>query len=121
MKKRNIWKKISGRAAVGTLAVSIILPAQAATEAARATYLEYFNAYRVYEGTKSAAVTVGGSAYDDRGMAMNAHLVAGVISNNGGSKYGYWNITGYDANARAESGFLDGVIQYVHNCEIGHV
>ena len=120
MRKRNIWKKISGAAAVGVMAVSIILPVQAATEAARATYyLEHFNEYRVYEGTKSAAVTEGGSAYDDRGFAVNAHLVAGVI-NADESNYGYRNFIG-STNESAKSAFLDGVIQYVHDCEIGHV
>lgn len=114
-------EKISGAAAVGVMAVSIILPVQAATEAARATYLEYFNEYRVYEGTKSAAVTEGGSAYDDRGFAMNAYLVAGVVADGGVSSYGYCNITGYEPLAKAQSGFLNGVIQYIHDCRIGSV
>ena len=103
------------------MAVSIILPVQAATEAARATYLEYLNEYRVYEGTKSAAVTEGGSAYDDRGFAMNAYLVAGVVADGGVSSYGYCNITGYEPLAKAQSGFLNGVIQYIHDCRIGSV
>ena len=115
-------EKISGAAAVGVMAVSIILPVQAATEAARATYyLEHFNEYRVYEGTKSAAVTEGGSAYDDRGFAMNAYLVAGVVADGGVSSYGYCNITGYEPLAKAQSGFLNGVIQYIHDCRIGSV
>ncbi len=118
--KKKYLEKISGAAAVGVMAVSIILPVQAATEAARATYyLEHFNEYRVYEGTKSAAVTEGGSAYDDRGFAVNAHLVAGVI-NADESNYGYRNFIG-STNESAKSAFLDGVIQYVHDCEIGHV
>lgn len=119
--KKKYLEKISGAAAVGVMAVSIILPVQAATEAARATYLEYFNEYRVYEGTKSAAVTEGGSAYDDRGFAMNAYLVAGVVADGGVSSYGYCNITGYEPLAKAQSGFLNGVIQYIHDCRIGSV
>lgn len=119
--KKKYLEKISGAAAVGVMAVSIILPVQAATEAARATYLEYFNEYRVYEGTKSAAVTEGGSAYDDQGFAMNAYLVAGVVADGGVSSYGYCNITGYEPLAKAQSGFLNGVIQYIHDCRIGSV
>ena len=119
--KKKYLEKISGAAAVGVMAVSIILPVQAATEAARATYLEYFNEYRVYEGTKSAAVTEGGSACDDRGFAMNAYLVAGVVADGGVSSYGYCNITGYEPLAKAQSGFLNGVIQYIHDCRIGSV
>ena len=119
--KKKYLEKISGAAAVRVMAVSIILPVQAATEAARATYLEYFNEYRVYEGTKSAAVTEGGSAYDDRGFAMNAYLVAGVVADGGVSSYGYCNITGYEPLAKAQSGFLNGVIQYIHDCRIGSV
>ena len=120
--KKKYLEKISGAAAVRVMAVSIILPVQAATEAARATYyLEHFNEYRVYEGTKSAAVTEGGSAYDDRGFAMNAYLVAGVVADGGVSSYGYCNITGYEPLAKAQSGFLNGVIQYIHDCRIGSV
>ena len=116
MARKHILRKISGAVAVGVLAAAAIVPVQAAV--ARANSVRYFNAYRVYNGTASAAQTQGGSAYDDRGYGLNAYLVAGVKTTTGDESYGYRRFIGY-TDDMAESGFRNNVIEYVHDCKVG--
>lgn len=116
MRKRNIWKKISGAAAVGVMAVSIILPVQAATEAARANNYTYYDAYLEPLGNQKRAVTGGGSAYDDKGYALRAYLVAGVnISGSSSHDLTYVRFEG-TALEPAITGFHYDVISGIHDC-----
>ena len=74
MKIKNTVKRFTGVLFAMILAVSFLLPAQAATYA-------YNSGRLVTNPTNSKlkqAVTTGGSAYDDRGYGINAYLGAGV-------------------------------------------
>mgnify|MGYP001860273144 CR=1 FL=1 len=117
MKKRNIMKKLSGIAIVTALCICAILPTQAAVT--RANSVRYLHGYKVYEGSKSAAVTEGGSAYDDRGYALNAHVYAKVTTATGETNVGTGNFTGYNSKVIARTAFLANVKTYDHDCKVG--
>ena len=72
-----------------------------------------------YEGSKSAAVTEGGSAYDDRGYALNAHVYAKVTTATGETSVGTGNFTGYNSKVIARTAFLANVKTYDHDCKVG--
>lgn len=114
--KKKYLEKISGAAAVGVMAVSIILPVQAATEAARANNYTYYDAYLEPLGNQKRAVTGGGSAYDDKGYALRAYLVAGVnISGSSSHDLTYVRFEG-TALEPAITGFHYDVISGIHDC-----
>ena len=114
MKIKNTIKRFSGILFAMVLAAAFLLPAQAATNG-YVTY-KWNKGYTQKSGNTTRAVTEGGSAYDDRGNACNAKLVAGVkspyVTN---YSYGYRNFTG-STTAKAYSPYLENANRYIHNC-----
>lgn len=75
MKIKNTIKRFSGILFAMVLAAAFLLPVQAASS-------YKYNSGRLMTNPSNSslkqAVTTGGSAYDDRGNALNAYLGAGV-------------------------------------------
>ena len=115
MKIKNTIKRFSGILFAMVLAASFLLPAQAATSG-YVTY-KWNKGYTQKSGDSTRAVTEGGSAYDDRGYACRAQLVAGIKSPNMTDyRYGFKTITGSEPAAKAYSPYVVAGNKCRHDC-----
>ena len=111
MKIKNTVKRFTGVLFAMILAVSFLLPAQAATYA-------YNSGRLVTNPTNSKlkqAVTTGGSAYDDRGYGINAYLGAGVGIIGEDDQWRTINFTGSTTRSIA-SGYHADVVGGLYYC-----
>lgn len=115
MDKKTIVKKISGMFVLGTLAISVLLPTQAAVT--RASTVLYNKGYLEQNDNVKRAVTQGGRAYDDRGYPLRARLVAGLYIPGNSEHYYEYNVFSGSTSGSAATRYKENVTRGIHGCE----